>query len=282
MALIDVPFYDSDAGGPTPPGEPRVGGFPMGTIDLTFGVHKSVSVYYAALRSAKRYADSDAVVDAHQQGVHWALSYLNREAAWVRNSGTAVPQKQLAAALAAEPNADPERLAQLEWQVHTGQHQGSESYDATTGLFAVLLTHIASEQTTRRKDGGAHPHIHTHVFVLPYASTRNGQRHPLDFKTLERETHAAAATHNRNFLETLVQRFPVRFESRTGHRDRVLAGIPDQWIAVYPHARCSMRSPSGMSLARQILVTTPPELCHWLGTENAGEVEDAAALVPRL
>src|SRR4051812_3077001 len=129
MALIDVPFYDLDAGGPTPAGEPRIGGFPMGTVDLTFAVHKSVSVYYAALRSAKRYADADAVVDAHQQGVHWALSYLNREAAWVRNgAGAEAPEKRLAAALATEPNAEPERRAQLEWQVRKGQRQAAESY----------------------------------------------------------------------------------------------------------------------------------------------------------
>lgn len=142
MAVINVPYYDPSAGGPTPPGEPRIGGFPLGTFDLTFAVHKSVSVYYAALRSAKRYADADAVVDAHQLGVHWALSYLNREAAWARNGGAAeAPEKRLAAALAAEPNAAPERRAQLEWQIRQGQRQAAEAYDATTGLFTVLLTH---------------------------------------------------------------------------------------------------------------------------------------------
>lgn len=277
MARVDDPYHDPHAGGHPIPGPPRVDTFPPGTVDLTFAVHKSVSVYFAALRAAKRYADAEKVIDTHQHGVRAALSYLNRKGAWARNTGDRQStDQQLAAALAAEPHAEPERREQLRWQFRSQRYAPGARYDASTGLFTLQITHVASEHSSRCKDGGEHPHIHTHVFVLPSViSTDNGQLHPLDTPTLERETWTAAALHNRTANEALMQTLPVRFEQRQGHQDRVMVGVPDDWIAVYPHARCSI------SVAQQLMATTPAELCHWLGDQHPDDAEDAQQLIPR-
>lgn len=200
MSHLDEPYGDPSAGGPILAGEPVLGDWVPGTIDLVFAAPKSVSVYYAALRSSKRYDDVERLLGAQEGAVGAALRYLNKHGAYAKVGGG--------------------------W----GE---APTYAESAGLRAIQLLHNAAHDEAEPP-----PHVHTHVFIEPYVTIESGSTEELDLRGFQREVDSVIANYDLVLRETLMRELPVRFEEREGYERREMMGVPDKALATFRGTRC--------------------------------------------
>jgi hypothetical protein len=229
MAVVDHLWVDHGIGDPMLDDDPGPEHVTAGHRDVVFAAPKSVSVYYAALRGAKRYDEVEVLLDAHEEAVLTALRYLNRKAA-----EAAVPTgPSLEDMLAAEPNALPERRRELEIQSMTMPTLSTPS----RGLRITQLMHIQSAPPNGRDFGD--PHVHTHALIDPrVTSQRDGQRYPLDKSLFNSEVTMAQGLYEVDLTERMMRDLPVRFMQSHDTGRREMTGISPESMAAFPYQQC--------------------------------------------
>ena len=153
----------------------RTGRCSIAALDLTFSAPKSVSVLFAVGDPQL----SGALVDAHEEAVEAALSYLEREACRVRRGHNGTQAEREA--------GDPRGWQRLRTE-------------PTGGFVAAAYRHRMS----RAQD----PQLHTHVVCANMARGQDGRWTALDGRPIYEHAKAAGCVYEAHLRSAVRQRLP--------------------------------------------------------------------------
>ncbi|OQO88996.1 hypothetical protein B1813_22860 [Saccharomonospora piscinae] len=161
----------------------------VGFYDLTFSASKSVSVYYALLREAGEHELAAAVLSAHDDATHYAMTYAE-EHTWSRVGSH-------------------------------GRAAGASTgrMERVTGLVRLHFQH----STSRGRD----PHLHTHVGVMNRVRCADGRWRAVHGAAWKPVKAAVAARYEARLAELIEQRTPARMAVREDGKAREIIGLDE-------------------------------------------------------
>lgn len=213
-------------------------GLSANTIDVLVSAPKTMSALYAALVIRERVEDAECLLSAHRAGVDAAVTVFNWKASSAlvyRGGRHYTPQKHLSEMLEREPDALPERRAELASQAH------AELRDPTvvervesTGLRINQLFHDS------HNEGRGGPHLHTHLFIDPEVTAAgDGRDYPRDSFALTNAIAHAVQMYDAAASQAIsaTRGYQVWLNDRTGRRE--IDGITEEMVSsMTGHTRC--------------------------------------------
>ncbi len=209
--------------------------------DLTFSAPKSVSVYYAGLLAAGRYAEAERLLEVHRAAVDKAMAFVQTQAAYTR---TGYHGKTL-----------------------DGRSVGK--YEKGTGLVGIRFDH----RTSRARE----PQIHAHFAVLNRLVTcSDGKIRALDGRGFAPIKQGADAIYLQDLERGMAEEFEVVFVLRPDGVAREIMGVDQRLLC-----EASSRRGQVLERSEELVAQYRARWGHEPGPAAVKSIRQAAALETR-